>query len=295
MIKKYNNSYKKFLYLNIAGPILGVFYILINKFVLNYLYNTFINNKKTNTLILRTFVDFYYSNQSEEKKKQLDKKLFYYNPSYQKQSFLYYHNEFKKKSIELELKNLLFFFKKFKNFKFRNICQIGGSGGKNLEYFGKKINFKNKIYSDIDNTSIKLTKQKFKKKFFYFKTGAQNVETILNSKLFKDKNKNNIDLFFSIGSIQYCSPLMLKNFFNQISKAKSKTLLLISEPVELDFLLRNKNFQSRKLKAFNFKYDFFIKEAKIKILKKKIYKINVTRKDKYFKNIAKYFLIAQIN
>ena len=31
MIKKYNNSYKKFLYLNIAGPILGVFYILINK------------------------------------------------------------------------------------------------------------------------------------------------------------------------------------------------------------------------------------------------------------------------
>ena len=88
---------------------------------------------------------------------------------------------------------------------------------------------------------------------------------------------------------------MLKNFFNQISKAKSKTLLLISEPVELDFLLRNKNFQSRKLRAFNFKYDFFIKEAKIKILKKKIYKINVTRKDKYFKNIAKYFLIAQIN
>jgi hypothetical protein len=295
MIKKYNYSYKKFLYFNIVGPILGLVYILINKFVLNYLYNSFISNKKTNLLILRSFIDFYYYKQSEAKKRLLDKKLFYYSPNFQKQSFLLYHSNFKNKLFEFELKNLLFFLKKFKNLKFRNICQIGASGGKNLEYFAKKINFKNKIFSDIDNISIKLAKQDFKKKFYYFKTGAQNVETILDSKLFKDKNKNNIDLFFSIGSIQYCSPVMLRDFFSQISKAKSKTLLLISEPVELDFLLRDKNFESRKTRAFNFKYDFFLKEAKIKILKKKIYKHNSLKKDKYYKNIATYFLIAQIN
>jgi len=163
----------------------------------------------------------------------------------------------------------LFWVKKFENFNFRNICQIGSSGGKNLEYFGKKFNFKNKIYTEIDDINIRLAKQTFKNKFHYFKCGAQNIDKILNDPLYEDKNKDrgseDLDLFFSIGSIQYCSPVMLEDFFDKISKAKTKSLLFISEPIELDFLLRENVFMSRKIKAFNYKYDFFTKKTKIKI------------------------------
>ena len=242
ILKKHNNSLKKFIYLIIIGPILGVIYIFINKLVLNYLYHSFLNNKKTNTIILRSFIDFYYSKQNKDKKKLIDNKLFFYSPVYQEESFLFYHNDFKRSNFDIVEKNLLYFLKKFENFNFRNICQIGSSGGKNLEYFGKKFNFKNKIYTEIDDRNIRLAKQTFKNKFHYFKCGAQNIDKILNDPLYEDKNKDggsgDLDLFFSIGSIQYCSPVMLEDFFDKISKAKTKSLLFISEPIELDFLLR---------------------------------------------------------
>ena len=299
ILKKYNNSLKKFIYLIITGPILGVIYIFINKLVLNYLYHSFLNNKKTNIIILRSFIDFYYSKQNKDKKKLIDNKLFFYSPVYQEESFLFYHNDFKRSNFDIVEKNLLYFLKKFENFNFRNICQIGSSGGKNLEYFGKKFNFKNKIYTEIDDRNIRLAKQTFKNKFHYFKCGAQNIDKILNDPLYEDKNKDggsgDLDLFFSIGSIQYCSPVMLEDFFDKISKAKTKSLLFISEPIELDFLLRENVYMSRKIRAFNYKYDFFTKKTKIKILKKEIYNINAFKKDKYFKNIGSYILISEIN
>ena len=301
ILKKYNNSLKKFIYLTIIGPILGVIYIFINKLVLNYLYHSFLNNKKSNTIILRSFIDFYYSKQNKDKKKLIDNKLFFYSPAYQERSFLFYHNEFKESNLDIEEKNLLYFLKKFENFNFRNICQIGSSSGKNLEYFGKKFNFKNKIYTEIDDENIRLAKQIFKNKFHYFKCGAQNIDKILNDPLYENKKRDrdgggeDLDLFFSCGSLQYCSPVFLEDFFDKISKAKTKSLLLISEPIELDFLLRENVFMSRKFKAFNYKYDFFTKKTKIKILKKEIYNTNAIRKDKYFRNISSYILISEIN
>ena len=86
ILKKYNNSLKKFIYLTIVGPILGLTYIFINRLVLNYLYHSFLNNKKANLIILRSFIDFYYSKQNKDKKKLLDNKLFFYSPVYQKES-----------------------------------------------------------------------------------------------------------------------------------------------------------------------------------------------------------------
>ena len=69
ILKKYNNSVKKFIYLTIVGPILGLTYIFINRLVLNYLYHSFLNNKKANLIILRSFIDFYYSKQLKRDEK----------------------------------------------------------------------------------------------------------------------------------------------------------------------------------------------------------------------------------
>jgi len=304
--KKYNNSYKKFLYYNFLGPILGIIYNFINKLVLNYIYKCFLENKKCKIIILRSYIDFYYSKQNDLKKRQIDNKLFYYNSSTQTNSFLHYEAKFKIIDLNFVEKDFLFFLEKNEQTRFRNICQIGAAGGKNLQYFGKKYNFKNLIYSEIDNSQIELAKKIYGKNFSYFKAGAQEIDIILNSPLFEKKNndlnnltitnnKKDIDVFFSMQSLQYCSPVMLKDFMSKISSSKSTILLLISEPIELDFLTRKKNFESRKQKAFNFKYDFFVKQAGIKILKTSVYEHNKSKEDKYFKNIATYSLLAQIN
>lgn len=302
LIKKYNNSWKKFVYINFVGPILGLAYIFINKLVLNYLYRCFLNDKQSNILILRSFIDFYYAKQDKVKKRELDDKLFFYGTAANKEFFFHYYENFDEKKLENEKIDLSYYLKKSKNFNFRNICQIGAAGGKCLDYFGKKFNFKNKIYSDTGSEQIRLAKQAFKNEFHYIECGAQNVDRILNDPIYESKNKDgakeeneNLDLFISINSIQYCSPIMLEDFFDKISKVKTKSLLLISEPIELDFLLREDIFMSRKYKGFNFKYDFFLRKAKIKILKKEIYNILESRKDKYFRNIGSYILIAEIN
>ena len=75
----------------------------------------------------------------------------------------------------------------------------------------------------------------------------------------------------------------------------TEVTVIYSEPIELDFLLRENVYMSRKIRAFNYKYDFFTKKTKIKILKKEIYNINAFKKDKYFKNIGSYILISEIN
>jgi len=305
MLKSYNYSLKKYLYLNILGLTLGFAFIFINKLILNYLYKNFLEAKRHKSIfiiILRSYIDFYYNKQSISKKLLIDKKLFYYNSSVQVSSFQHFYN----KVIEFEnyeyIENKIIFIQEYyKIKKFLNLCQVGAAGGRQLEYIANKFNFTNSIYSEIDNAQVQLAKKNYGNKFSYFNASAQEVDFILNSSLF---NKNNINInncgavgqcvniFFSNASLQYCSPAMLESFFLTISQSKHKIVLILSEPIELDFLMREKNFLSRKARSFNYKYKFFSEKSGMTTIDSSITLQNKLRSDKYFKNIATYNLLA---
>ena len=93
MLKRYNYSLKKYLYLNICGPTLGFAFIFINKLILNYLYKNFLEAKiqklglSAFLIILRSYIDFYYNKQSVSKRLLIDKKLFYYSSLVQVSAF----------------------------------------------------------------------------------------------------------------------------------------------------------------------------------------------------------------
>jgi hypothetical protein len=85
---------------------------------------------------------------------------------------------------------------------------------------------------------------------------------------------------------------MLESFFQKISQSKHKIVLILSEPIELDFLMRKRISLSRKVRAFNYKYIFFSKKSGMIVIDSTITEHNKLHGDKYFKNIANYNLLA---
>jgi len=316
-LKKYNYSYKKFLYLIVLGPILGFFIKLFNNQFLNYIYNYEISEKRgsmkknylINTIITRAFIDFYYSKLDDKIKEKVDPKLFYYNRALLLGSFDFYYENHKKVKKQYDptklypldrlVDNAKTYVKKNPSFKAQNILQVGASGGKDLLYFGNHFINAKLIYTEVDEGQIRKAENIYKNRFIYYQCGAQKIdEAIINA----CGNEGDLIILAS-GSIHLCSPVQLNNFFLKISKHQDRKILLqIGEPVELDFLERNnKIFLSRKHKAFSYNYKYFAEKNNLKVISQEIFKHNDTRtyndkkSDRYFKNIACYILSVTNN
>ena len=147
-------------------------------------------------------------------------------------------------------------FIKERNFKNNNdvyLILIGSASGRDLEFFTKQFPNINFISTDVDEEIINFQKKKYNfNNWKFYKCGAEDLHLVIKNSKLTDKELIIIDC----GSLQYCHPFFIDQFFIHISKFK-KVNLFINSPISLEFLKTGKKSSYRSTLSFSHNYPYF--------------------------------------
>jgi len=141
----------------------------------------------------------------------------------------------------------------FQNQKDVYLIQIGSASGRDLQFFTNQFPNINFISTDVDEEIINFQKRMYNfNNWKFYKCSAEDLHLVIKNSKLADKELIIIDC----GSLQYCHPFFIDQFFVSISKFK-KVNLFINSPISLKFLTTEKKSSYRSTLSFSHNYSYF--------------------------------------